>query len=124
MVDGLSKLNISQQTTILNYSCDISVYNPDQLYNNDNVLDISEENTSSVEEIPSIELTTVKTKFGKPKLCYDGYFYTIDRKSGIEPNVKIEWKCEQCNSNSIGKCNGRVKTSGAAILKKIDLNPK
>ncbi|CAF0709721.1 unnamed protein product [Brachionus calyciflorus] len=89
VVDGLSKLNISQQATILNDSCDTSVYNPDQMYNNENVY-IFEENNSTVEEISSIELII----------------------SGVEPNIKIEWKCEQFNFNSFGKCNGRVKTIG------------
>ncbi|CAF1042119.1 unnamed protein product, partial [Brachionus calyciflorus] len=107
---GLTR--IPQNITLLNDSCDTNIYNPDQLYNNDNILDNNIEKNSTVEEIPCKELTMVKTKFGKPKLCFDGYFYTIDRKSGVEPNIKIEWKCEQCNFNSFGKCNGRVKTIG------------
>jgi hypothetical protein len=41
----------------------------------------------------SEDLTIAATNKGKPKLCYAGYFYTIDRKN--ENNNKCFWKCER-----------------------------
>lgn len=42
------------------------------------------------------QLTIRKTTHGKPKLCYEGYYYTIDTSVSkiIEPGMPIKWKCE------------------------------
>ncbi len=46
-----------------------------------------------------------KTNKSKPKLCLDGYFYTIERIS--ESNEKCVWKCERTGNKTTPKCPGR-----------------
>ncbi|KAH9360272.1 hypothetical protein HPB48_005724 [Haemaphysalis longicornis] len=46
-----------------------------------------------------MELTT--TVRGKPKLCLDGYAYTVDKKV----DSRVYWKCERYD-----QCRGRVVT--------------
>ncbi len=38
----------------------------------------------------------------RPKLCLDGFFYTIDRKN--DNNSKCFWKCKRTGNRSIPKC--------------------
>ena len=56
-------------------------------------------------------LTITKTIRGKPKLCYKGFYYTIDRHGQKE---SIQWKCERpCNTQAHAKCSGRVLSYGS-----------
>ncbi|CAF1038891.1 unnamed protein product [Brachionus calyciflorus] len=66
---------------------------------------------SNAEDSEPNGLTIVKTKFGKPKLCYEGHYYTIDKVTGTAPNNKIALKCEKQGSWD-EKCNGRVHSIG------------
>jgi hypothetical protein len=50
-----------------------------------------------------------KTTRGCPKLCLDGFFYTIERKN---PNTNCcFWKCERTGTKNLAKCSGRISTS-------------
>ena len=53
-------------------------------------------------------LIITKTQRGGEKLCYRGYFYTIDATT----TEKIVWKCESCNTTKkFIKCGGRVHSN-------------
>ncbi|CAF0784550.1 unnamed protein product [Brachionus calyciflorus] len=69
----------------------------------------------------------IGTTRNNPKLCFGGYFYTIDKNYNIEdpPSFMFEgkfycngpeaihWKCENANTTSSSiKCSGRVHTIG------------
>ena len=79
--------------------------------------DLNEENNSILNSCianEGNELVVTKTIRGKPKLCHNGHYYTIDRggKDGGRCD-KIEWKCERtCNTRQHAKCNGRVYSYG------------
>ena len=69
----------------------------------------SVENCSNINELKKLLITT-KTVKGKPKLCYGGYYYTVDR---VGKNEKIQWKCERvCNTQDHARCNGRASSYG------------
>ncbi|CAF0981176.1 unnamed protein product [Brachionus calyciflorus] len=56
---------------------------------------LSNAEESNEEDSEPNGLTIVKTKLGKPKLCYEGHYYAIDKVTGTAPNNKIAWKCEK-----------------------------
>ncbi|CAF0945502.1 unnamed protein product [Brachionus calyciflorus] len=76
---------------------------------------------------PDLQLSFVPSNRGGPKLCFQGYYYTIDKNLNVEEpksfsfedkfyangdNV-INWKCENANdTKTTVKCMGRVHTIG------------
>ena len=50
----------------------------------------------------------MKTQRGKRKLCYAGYYYTVEKDVGEPPNNKITWKCERTGNKTTVKCSGRA----------------
>ena len=60
------------------------------------------------------ELTMSETTHRKPKACFKGYYYTVDKPDGQNGNWtgKTNWKCEKTavkKKNIIG-CPGRLWT--------------
>ncbi|KAM7289578.1 hypothetical protein ISCGN_029707 [Ixodes scapularis] len=51
--------------------------------------------------IRTLDMEMRETTRGKPKLCFDGYAYVVDKKV----DCRVYWKCEQ-----YGECRGRVVT--------------
>ena len=58
-------------------------------------------------------LNLAKTTHGNHKLCYEGFYYTIDTSVSKNLAKTIKWKCEFANKTKTRpKCNGRVETNG------------
>jgi hypothetical protein len=66
-------------------------------------------NVAETDAVETLEpLIIGKTNHGRPTLCLDGYFYTIERQNSTKMETK--WKCERSGNASVPKCNGRVTT--------------
>ncbi|RMZ94450.1 hypothetical protein BpHYR1_002786, partial [Brachionus plicatilis] len=103
--------NLSLYDTVDDQVEDDDYYDPELCFENENDDKVVEEYEEEESIEPKKKLTATSTKFGNPKLCHEGYFYTINRQTGVFPNNKIEWKCERVGSKK-DKCNGRVVTIG------------
>ena len=54
----------------------------------------------------NLQLLVVPTQQYQPKLCDNGFFYTVDK---FDDQI-IYWKCERTGNKSTPKCNGRAQT--------------
>ena len=58
------------------------------------------------DKIEEDQLVIIPSQQNHPKLCHNGFFYTIDKSYD---NI-INWKCERTGSKAIPKCSGRAQT--------------
>lgn len=88
----------------------------DQSDDDENGFNLMENNSEYVGQPLEILETTKKTKSGEygKKLCYDGYYYTLDRDYVKTKNFnKCEWRCERtCTTKKWVKCTGRLISRG------------
>lgn len=113
----VSNINTTASSTInlnemLEEVYDENIYDDDVI--DDHIVEQETENFNNNQE-----LTLTQTIRNKPKLCHNGYHYTIDRDGRFDKAGKlvdvlnnIEWKCEITGNKKEAKCTGRVKSKG------------
>ncbi|CAF0766296.1 unnamed protein product [Brachionus calyciflorus] len=75
-------------STVENFK-NLTIYDDDKEYNPEEFYEeigcnLANAEESNEEDSEPNGLTIVKTKFGKPKLCYEGHYYTIDKVRGTK----------------------------------------
>jgi len=90
--------NIDLDHSVLDYN-DFDAFNP---IDNFEYIDID------YNKIDRRKLLITSTQQNKPKLCENGYFYTIEKSN----KKAIIWRCERTGNKTTPKCPGRAYTIG------------